>query len=556
MPRRKKNRSPPDDLVSLAQNRRVPEKTKAPARRQTKKKKFVSMFDDEPEEVEKVARMLEEDDDLDADLDLDSDSDAVVVAHVPATMKKSARTAENSDEDSDAEVVAHVPLTLKKAAKKPKVSPKRGKTSKSVKPAQAFKAKKPSKVPSPSGGTSGRTSDSTSGARARAAPASASPAPERTSKRIKRRREEDKVACYKDLNSGKGWDDELEEVSPSARKSRLKKSSKRPGKTGTDGAPKSSQAGSSAQAKLNTSPQEDEVLDDEAFMASQESVSSIKLSIKPIKARKRRRPSEEKQAEYARARKTLTDDERGLVRQAFYGLYPAPPSNLRAQSNFEQKYGTQMSQAMSMKLWKYEFEQWSKRWWDFYNQFVEVARAKKLGKRKDQDPSLTKSECVGWAREFHAKWGDAKPERSLGELKREEMRARKEAEAKKGDREVVEVDAGDDGHGATANAAGFLGNVEEAGAAEHDGVSPDDGGSTPLTSFAIGDEVAPGGYTPVTSFAIGNEVVPVPGAVNGVVEDEPAVYPAGHYVQYGAPADEQGYPSGEMLPVSSWTQRS
>lgn len=315
-------------MVSLAENRQPPKKKKkkkpaGPA----PKKKFVSMFDGELDD-DALAHIPSEDDD---DLDL-SDSD--------------------SDSDSDTDILMHKPLGMKTSKKQSRAS------SSSLKPMDAFKSTKPSKKPSP--------------------PPAAPVLPVRSSNRIRRRKEENKIASYKDIDDEAVDDDDTAEDVPTLRRpSRLKKPSKRRGKRGEVGA-KSSQTGSSASAKAAAADEPAQVLDDEAFMASQESISSITLNIKPLKTRKRRRPSEDKQAEFARARKTLTEDERSIVRVAFYGLYPAPPSNLRAQSDFERKYGQEMSQKMAQKLWKYEFEQWSKRWWDFYSSFVDVAREKKI----------------------------------------------------------------------------------------------------------------------------------------------------------------------------------
>ncbi len=133
----------------------------------------------------------------------------------------------------------------------------------------------------------------------------------------------------------------------------------------------------------------------------------LSLSIKAIPTRKRRRPSEGKLAEYQYMRKRLSEEEMSILRVAFIKWYPTPPSNLQAQSRYEQQYGRQMSKRMIEGLWKRKLEPWSNRWWKFFQDFFDLAREKKKEKRADRDPTITKAEASAWSKEFHDKHGDA-----------------------------------------------------------------------------------------------------------------------------------------------------
>lgn len=156
---------------------------------------------------------------------------------------------------------------------------------------------------------------------------------------------------------------------------------------------------------------------DESTSPTQESTNlcaePIQLSIKALPQRRRRSSTRRIELEYLRNH--MTGDELSILRMAFVKLYPVPPSNLQAQSRYEQQYGTQMPSNMVKGLWEMELKPWSDRWWQFYTQFNDVAREKKKGKREDRDPTVTKAEAERWAKEFHQEKGDARLPRAATE---------------------------------------------------------------------------------------------------------------------------------------------
>lgn len=130
-----------------------------------------------------------------------------------------------------------------------------------------------------------------------------------------------------------------------------------------------------------------------------------KLAIEGLRAKKSRRLQQELPD---RQFSQLTGEELSRLRLAFVKHYPTPPSNLQAQARFEQLYGMSMTAKMVEGLWKNELEPWSKRWWDFYGMFNDVARKQKLLKPRDRDPTIKACEAAKWAENFHKQHGEAR----------------------------------------------------------------------------------------------------------------------------------------------------
>lgn len=129
-----------------------------------------------------------------------------------------------------------------------------------------------------------------------------------------------------------------------------------------------------------------------------------KLAIVGMRGRKVRKSQELPDRQFSQ----LTSDELSILRMAFVKYYPTPPSNLQAQARFEQLYGMTMTTKMVQGLWKNELEPWSKRWWDFYGMFNDIAREHKLLKPRDRDPTIKDHEAERWAKQFYKKHGDAR----------------------------------------------------------------------------------------------------------------------------------------------------
>lgn len=120
---------------------------------------------------------------------------------------------------------------------------------------------------------------------------------------------------------------------------------------------------------------------------------------------------------------TLETDELSALRRAFETFYKQPPSNMRAQANFELEYGTEMTPAMIKGLWENELKPWSDRWWQLYWQFNEEAREKKKEKPRTAKPMIKESEAKRWAKEFHERHGSARPERPAAAARKRPTRA-------------------------------------------------------------------------------------------------------------------------------------
>lgn len=130
-----------------------------------------------------------------------------------------------------------------------------------------------------------------------------------------------------------------------------------------------------------------------------------KLAIEGLRAKKSRRLQQELPD---RKFSQLTSEELSTLRLAFVKHYPTPPSNLQAQAGFERDYGILMTPKMVEGHWKNVLEPWSKRWWDFYGMFNDVARERKLLKPRDRDPTIKACEAARWAENFYKEHGDAR----------------------------------------------------------------------------------------------------------------------------------------------------
>ncbi|CDF34630.1 unnamed protein product [Chondrus crispus] len=155
--------------------------------------------------------------------------------------------------------------------------------------------------------------------------------------------------------------------------------------------------------RTRTPSEDEEETDGDACSPSQggSQTMSIVVEALPVKKKKATRYPEHLWTR-------MTSDELSTIRKGFVKYYPTPPSNMHAQGRFEQQYMREMPKAMVEALWKNELKPWSDRWWNFFTMFGDFSREKKKQKPLGKNPTLKQAEVDRWAKEFHAKHGDAR----------------------------------------------------------------------------------------------------------------------------------------------------
>ncbi len=106
--------------------------------------------------------------------------------------------------------------------------------------------------------------------------------------------------------------------------------------------------------------------------------------------------------------KTLSEEELAAIRREFVQFYPTPLSNGQGQGRFQLQNGLKsMSESQAQAIWETTLENWSKKWWSFYEKFNEECRARKRRKTK-KDPTLNLKEVHKWAAAFRTREGPAR----------------------------------------------------------------------------------------------------------------------------------------------------